>query len=351
MKVKKSVFGSLMKLRLSLLLGGLVLAGTAHAVTLTLPGPNDMSTGPLHNNVYVYPLELLPQCAPTDSRCAYTGTLPVQSNTGNSGFGPLIQVYEAGGGDSNYGGDPLTGTLSTIRVDEPFRAPSGNVNTFEMSSANEPGGPPHATNGTAEFTGDLIGTWDASLKTIASYLKGHDLVFLFDNVQQGKTAGNYLAVWAQVKIYDNNGSVVTCYELSNDDAGTDCGAVPSLTNFEKFVVAGEFCVDNSSGNAVPTYTSKSTCEAAGNYWLSNNLGSNSVEFAAFIPGLNSNLASWAADDYTMSINLKMLGIDGGADALAICDQCDIRQVPEPSSALLIGLGLLGLGFSMRRAAK
>lgn len=322
----------------ALFLGASLLTlGTAQAA-LVLPGPNAMSTGPAHDDFYVYPLELIAQCAAAgDPRCLPASGLPVASSTG--AWDPLLLIYQQVGGNDNYHlSGPFT-NIATDMVDNPFRAPSGIASTFSMNADNEPGHFSNVNNASPEFAGDLIGTWEASLSSVMAYLNGGQLLFLFDNNQEGGIASNFLHIWGQINITDAAGVSHACFELSNSGEFTGCGTDGS--NDADFVVAGEFCVDAVTGAAIPGITAKADC-AAPNYWLSNNLGSNNAEFAAFSPGLNAGLAGWAAAGYFMSVNLKMNQLTDGNEQLAIYSIQGPQPVPEPGTLWLFALALLAM---------
>lgn len=346
--------GKFLRLLALFLWGGWLQIGSANA-SIILPPVNPMTTGPAFNDFYVYPLELIAQCAAAgDPRCLPSSGLPVASSTG--AVDPQVVIYQQQGGNDNYAipgatGAPFHNQLTDM-VDNPFRAPSGSHlgdTSYAMSASNEPDG------ASAEFTGDLMGTWEAKLSSIVGYLTSagvqHDLVFLFDNNEEGSTPVSFTQIWGQINITDAAGVSHACYELSNFGSFTGChGTDPLLSSY---VTAGQYCVDEVTGLAIPAITVKATCQAAGHYWLSNNIGSSTAEFAAYAPDLNTNLNTWASAGYYMSVNMKLDGLSDGAEQLFIASDACLsdgcrRQVPEPATLWLFGLALLVMAGISRR---
>ena len=69
---------------------------------------------------------------------------------------------------------------------------------------------------TPGFTGDRAGHWDIRIDALRSYLGSHDLVFIFDNAQEGNAANQWLQIWGQAEIRSANGlAQIACFELNN----------------------------------------------------------------------------------------------------------------------------------------
>jgi hypothetical protein len=316
-----------------------LLAGAAHATVLNLPDANPLSTGNPYNAFQVYSLDLLQQCQPVDVRCQPSGPFPVASSPGQ--IKDQAVVLTQAGGLTNYDG-PF---VSTDPVDNPFNAATGS-GLFTMSD----GAP----------VGDKIvaNRWDIKLSLLKSYLAGHDLVFLFDNNQQGDGTDQFVNIWAQARIVHADGSLADnsyCFQLS---LGTGCDISPDPTPATNtFVeVASGFCVDKITG---ASYDGGGSCpinlaHTQGGYLVNNNLSTNKAEFAATNLTLNALVDSLGDpnNDLYLSINLKYIGNNAGAEQLWICSECDATgqrvNVPEPATLALFGISLLGLAFFRRR---
>ena len=355
----------------------LLLGTSAQATLLTLPSPNPMSTGK-YGDFLVYSLDLLEQCTVSDNRCqpfSADGGTRVRSGEGQVDSEIMILTGTAGGqSSSNYQATsgPFTGNIATVKVDDPFLTPTGNgaaSDVFNMESTNEPGG------SAAEFTGDVAGRWDALLSSITGLLGTKGLFFIFDNNQTGAKGDQAQYFWGQVKIWNGN-TQVACYELNNklvayNAAGSGCmtgdpeepvandkGEVDPFQPGDFQSSGGVFCVDKITGASYPatgnTCASGATPDplgglhAQGGYYITNNLGSNSAEFVAYVPELNANLAAWSAAGYFMSVDYRMRGLFNGNESMWLSGATLPPPLPEPGSLALVSLALLGLGSVARR---
>lgn len=369
--------------------------------TVQLPGVNEMSAG-LYGDFQVYSLDLLAQCSPTDARCQPYSTNGPGGTTVSSGPGQISEgllIYQGGASGDNY--DSASGPLDSTATagDNPFVPPQGKTDTFQFSAASEPTPPLDAggtNNDLADFTGDQVGTWEVTLAALADYLgigtaTPNNLIFLFDNNQTGTTEGQWLYIWATAAILDSSGALVgnQCYSLFANDYTGGCqtynadGSVnnapdpvaptfdvdkngkvlginnPLDTNY--VAVVGDFCVDKSTGVSynIGQAANEGACAidvdtnlARSGYYVSNNLGQSSAEFAAW----NAALEAYVIANYlscptcVLSIDAKFANMNDGPEQLWI-GGTSFRNppvLPEPGSLALLSLGLAAMWVPFRR---
>lgn len=356
------------------------LFAAATPTTVQLPGINEM-TAEMYGDFYVYSLDLLQQCdAAGDPRCVSDGPYPVQSSPGQIAAGLLI--YQGGASGDNY--DSASGPLDPDAPagDNPFVPPSGVTSTYQFNATDEPGPPIDAggtNNDIAAFTGDQPGTWEVQLGALADYLgfgtdSANNLVFLFDNNQTGSGPDQWLYMWASAAILDTSGNLVggQCYQLFSNSAGDDCTnptnlVAPTLDPVTHLItnplttsyvaVVGDFCVDTVTGasyniglagNAGACAIDQDTLLARSGYYISNNLGQNSAEFAAYSMLLEQFIMANYMDhpDWVLSINARFAGMNDGNEQLWIAGTA--ITVPEPGTLALFGIGFVGMALMLRR---
>lgn len=333
-------------------LGMALTAASAQATVLALPTSNAMSTG-TYNSFEVYSLDLLRQCATAgDPRCLPAGPFPVQSSPGQIADQPVVLTSSSG-----YGGNMTSPFPIGTFVDNAFLTPTGNQSAFfEMTGGGEPGG---------TFTGDTLGRWEVSVGALRQLLGANELVFLFDNNQQGAGGvSQFVSIWAQARIVGADGNMVSgsCFEVSTLTGGcADTGLNPNPTTSDYLTAVGDFCVDKVTGASynIGTAGNANSCKAnaahpQGGYYVSNNLGTNVAEFAAFNQSLNDMVMGGNYDDHFLQLNVKYFGNNGGAEQLWICSECNIgttTEVSEPASLALLGAALMGGAYVSRRRSR
>ncbi len=309
-----------------------ILAGSAQATTLTLPASNEMSTG-TYNAFNVYSLDLLRQCAAAgDPRCLPTSGVPVASAPGQIADQAVV-LSGTSGNQVNNTPNPFP---NNSPVDNPFL--TGGSASFQISDSG------------GSFTGDQADRWDISVSLLRDYLGTNDLVFLFDNNQEGNDPDQWINVWAQARIVDASGNTINnlCFELST---GSGCMAPPPATP-DYVSVVGNFCVNRTTGASYNIGAANQAACGAQGYFVNNSLGTNRADFAAFNETLDAAVKNLANGNYFLSLDVRYTGQNAGAEQLWICSECNItptRDVPEPATLPLVLMGFLAAGMAARRS--
>lgn len=357
-------------------------AALAGSSTVLLPTANEMSAG-TYGDFTVFSLDLLQQCAAAnDPRCLPSGPYAVKSGPGQ--ISDNLLVYQATSTGENYDSPLSNGTKKDpvpATGDNAFVPPTGNTYTFEFSPTSEPNSlDNNSPSQPSGFTGDQKGTWEVQLGALAHYLglddptkPDNNMIFIFDNNQQGAGINQWMYIWATASILDSAGILQggECYALNKDG---NCSTAPispghydlagnwildNTANTNYIPIATDFCVDKASGVSynIGTAANAGSCaiDTATNlprtgYFVSNNLGQSSAEFAAYNMDLNEYIVdNWKLHpDWVLSINAKFANLTDGGETLWIASTAGENVVPEPNVLALLGLGLLAMVVPFRR---
>lgn len=174
--------------------------------------------------------------------------------------------------------------------------------------------------------------------------------------------GNYSPVFA----FDlNNGGLLSLngeFIIGTDVVRNAAGEIISIVPSETFAFDNVFndkYDDASFVDAQPKVTVQwvdplnPKCDAVTKVCtmnVDNNVGSGAVDFFAYAPALD--LRNYKDTD-ELYFQLRMRGLDSGGEELALVSfiNVPVKTVPEPGVLGLLGLGLFGLGWMRRNAAR
>jgi hypothetical protein len=253
-------------------------------------------------------------------------------------------------------------------MDDPYNTEvsqfPGYFRTGNAISAPDPGG-------ANQFTGDTANSWDVSTAALRTYLGGQNAVFYFNLNETGTDdtlTGTDILMWVKVTLSGLNGLTDTFYLAGNpfDPSGSANGKnlsiangapdetanypdIPSGSTYDPAdarwtYIHGNICVN---GSTFLHYGNCGGSDPAGAHSVNQNLGANQAAFAGYNLQLDADINNPLFT--TMQIEWAMAGMDNGYEQLFIlAGGAPTREVPEPWSLAIFGVGLMGVGYGAAR---
>lgn len=267
-------------------------------------------------------------------------------------------------------------------MDDAFDTPQADtISGFRMSAANEPGA--------LQGSWDRNGSWDSQLSSLNTMLNFNlnSMVFFFANNETG--SGDNLAAWARVELTRiSTNSSLGIFDMTNDadkngtggygpppvGGGVLMGNVGNYTTSNNAPTVADFLM---SGGAVCLNAGVIVdCSQPHDQTVQHNLGGDRAAYAVVVPELDALIAGLLANnadlsDYALHVDYRLgcgpegsfpqvpqgggtecdpnYALNGGDEKVFLGTQlARNNNVPEPGSAMLVGLGLIGAALIRRR---